>query len=101
MTRSNRSKRTNGSWELEESWRFKAIGSWFGSTNAHTTQYSEKPRSIGTARQSHGWGDSAWRSSILDASDKCPIVMGFLSAEGGVQGNGVATEEEATSMRPY
>ena len=51
-----------------------------------TTQSSEKPRSIGTARRSHGWGDCAWHSSILDASDKSHIVMGFLSADFGVKG---------------
>jgi len=35
---------------------------------------------------SHGWEDCAWRSSILDASDKSHIVIGFLSADFGEEG---------------
>ena len=50
-----------------------------------TTRFSKKPRSIGTVRLSHGWEDCAWCSSIPDASDKSNIVMGFLSAEVGVE----------------
>src|SRR5438046_231527 len=104
MRRSNRSKRTSGSWGPEASWRSKTIGFWFGSTNARTTPSSEKPRSIGTARRSHGWEDCAWRSSILDPSDKSNIVMGFLSAEIGVEGHGGDPRDEvaepASGERP-
>src|SRR5208282_3638120 len=85
MTNQNQSKHTSGLWQPEESWRSKVIGFWCGSTSARTTRFSAKPRSIGTARRSHGWVDCAWRLSILDASDKSNIVTEFLSAEIGVQ----------------
>src|SRR5208282_5669702 len=85
MTNQNQSKHTSGLWQPEESWRSKVIGFWCGSTSARTTRFSAKPRSIGTARRSHGWVDCAWRLSILDASDKSNIVTEFLSAEIGVE----------------
>ena len=54
----------------ETSWRSKVIGSWFGSTNARTTQSSEKPRTNRTTRRSHRGGIPYPPSKILDASEQ-------------------------------